>query len=186
MQQLANIEFFNYEGEVWYHLADGTMDRLLEQNTTVVDAVLHQIEEFYPGAFAALAAEYSRCKPNLPMYRYRIVKRFIRCNFGNIDNVQDIDGTGTWHLECVPCPLRGECRLENIVCRPAFNHKISDAEFRVLRLWYMGYNKDEIANALYLSVHTINNHIQNAFVRLGIHEKAEFFKYAKEHKLFEP
>ena len=135
MQQLANIEFFNYEGEVWYHLADGTMDRLLEQNTTVVDAVLHQIEEFYPGAFAALAGEYSRCKPNLPMYRYRIVKRFVRCNFGNIDNVQDIDSTGTWHLECVPCPLRGECRLENIVCRPTFNHKISDAEFRVLRLW---------------------------------------------------
>ena len=55
---------------------------------------------------------------------------------------------------------------------------------RVLRLWYQGKKKEDIAEELYLSVHTINNHIRNAFTRLGLHEKAEFVKYAESNKLF--
>lgn len=55
---------------------------------------------------------------------------------------------------------------------------------RVLKLWYDGYSKEEIAERLYLSVHTINNHIRNAYTRLGIHEKAEFFRYAEQNHLF--
>ena len=76
------------------------------------------------------------------------------------------------------------CRYENIICRPEFEHHISEAEMRVLRLWYQGLSKSEIAEKLYISPHTVNNHIRNAFVRLGIHEKAEFFRYAEINKLY--
>jgi DNA-binding NarL/FixJ family response regulator len=84
----------------------------------------------------------------------------------------------------VPCPLRGECILEGVVCSPEFNSKISDSEMRVLELLYKGYDKEEIAEKLFLSVHTVNNHIRNAYVRLGFREKAEFIDYAHRNKLF--
>lgn len=178
------MEFFTFESEIWYRMPDGTSDKLTEKSTAIISTMLEKIEKFYPKAYSALTSEYARCKANLPLFRYRIVARFIRCNFGNIDNIADVDEFGRFQFECVPCPLRGECRHENIICRPEFEHHISDAELRVLRLWYLGKSKADIADELYLSPHTVNNHIRNAFARIGIHEKAEFFKYVEQNNLF--
>lgn len=177
-------EFFTFENEVWYRLPNGTSDRLTECNTEIIAMTLDKIERFYPKAYQALCQEYARCKSNLSFFRFRIVSRFCKCNFGNIDNVPDIGVFGRFNFEHVSCPLRGECRFEHIICHPIFDHHISDAEMRVLRQWYMGKKKEDIAEELYLSIHTVNNHIRNAFVRLGIHEKAEFIKYAEVHNLF--
>ena len=178
------LEFFTFENEVWVRRGDGSSERVTEQSTEIIGYILDKIEHFYPKAYTALVQEYSKCKPNLPFFRYRLVNRFCKCNFGNIDNVSDVEDSGKFNLECVPCPLRGECKYEYIICRPEFEHLITDAELRVLRLWYLGKKKEEIADALYLSIHTVNNHIRNAFTRLGIHEKSEFVKYAEQNRLF--
>lgn len=185
MELPSNIEFYTFNDEAWIHHTDGTAEKLTEDKSDLICAICNMIEVFYPGAAAALGKEYERCIPNLSYYRFRIVQRFIKCNFGNIDKTADIDAFGRIHLECVPCPLRGECKLENVVCRPVFAHQLSDAEMRVLRLWHQGLNKDEIAEELYLSAHTVNNHIRNAYIRLGIHSKAEFVKYAENNHLFQ-
>lgn len=177
-------EFFSFESEVWYRAKDGTTSKLTESSTEIISAMLDKIELFYPKAYAALCQTYERCKPNLQFFRYRVVSRFCRCNFGNIDDVSDIDSFGHFNFEHVPCPLRGECKYEHIICSPEFDHKISPAEFRVLRLLYEGLKKDDIADSLCLSVHTVNNHIRNAFTRLGLHEKSEFIKYANANNLF--
>lgn len=178
------FEFFTFENEVWYRLPDGSSDKLTEKNVDIISAALDRIEKFYPKAFHALCNEYERCKPNLPFFRFRIVSRFCKCNFGNIDNIPDIDKFGRFNFEYVSCPLRGECRHERIICHPEFDHHISDAEMRVLRPWYHGVSKEDIASDLCLSVHTVNNHIRNAFTRLGIHNKAEFVRYADSNALF--
>lgn len=180
----SGIEFYTFEDELWYRTPDGHTERLTERHNDVVALVLDKIEQFYPKAYVALSKEYERCVANLSLYRFRMVQRFCKCNFGNIDNIADIDGYGRMRLECVPCPLRGECRMEGVICRPEFDSQLSDSEHRVLRLWYQGMSKEEIAEQLYLSIHTVNNHIRNAFARLGIHEKAEFFRYAEANNLF--
>ena len=185
MELPSNIEFYTFNDEAWLHFADGHAEKLDENQGDIITAIYEMIEQFYPEAFSCLGKEYERCIPNMSYYRFRIVQRFIKCNFGNIDKTADIDSFGRIHLECVPCPLRGECKLENVVCRPVFAHQLSDAEMRVLRLWHQGLNKDEIAEELYLSAHTVNNHIRNAYIRLGIHSKAEFVKYAENHHLFQ-
>ena len=185
MEMPSNIEFYTFNDEAWLHFADGTAEKLTEAHSDIISAIYEMIEQFYPGALAALKKEYERCIPNMSFYRYRTVVRFIKCNFGNIDKTADTDSFGRIHLECVPCPLRGECRLENVVCRPEFAHNLSDAEMRVMRLWHQGLNKEEIAEQLYLSAHTVNNHIRNAYIRLGIHSKAEFVKYAENNHLFQ-
>lgn len=177
-------EFFTFENEVWYRLSDGLTNKLTEADTVIINFLLDYVEKFYPNAYNALTAEYNRCKPNLLFFRYRMCMRFCKCNFANIDNIPDVDDSGKFHLESVHCPLRGECKYENIICRAKFDHNISDAEMRVLRLWFAGLKKEEIADDLYLSIHTVNNHIRNAFARLNIRSKAEFFKYAEKNNLF--
>lgn len=181
---MLSVEFYNFENEVYYKLSDGSTERLTEASTEVISLMLEKIEKFYPHAYLALCKEYERCKPNLTHFRYRIVLRFCKCNFGAIDNVPDVDAYGRVTFESVPCPLRGECRAEGIICRPEFNHRISDAEMRVLRMLYNGYSREEIAEHLYLSLHTINNHIRNAYTRIGVKDTASFMKYAEANSIF--
>ena len=178
------LEFYNYESEVWYRCSDGSCDRLTEDKSEIISMLIQSVENFYPEAYAALAKEYERCKPNLMHFRYRMAVRFCKCNFGSIDDIPDIDGFGGFNFEHVPCPMRGECRYERIICCPKFNHRISEAEMRVLRLWYDGLRKEDIAERLYLSIHTVCNHIRNAYARIGVSDKAEFVRYADSHHLF--
>lgn len=181
---LCNIEFYTFENELWYRGADGVARKFTEESNDIAAEMVRVIEEFYPAAYAALEKEYAKCKCNIRYYRYRMVLRFCRCNFGIIDNICDIDGQSRLHMEHVPCPLRGECRLEGVVCHPEFNHRISPAEMRVLKLWYDGLDKKQIAEELCLSCHTVCNHIHNAFMRLDLHSKADFVKYADANNLF--
>lgn len=181
---LYNVEFYTFENELWYRDANGNARKFTEKSDDITAEMIQVIEEFYPEAYAALEKEYAKCKNNIRYFRYRIVLRFCRCNFGKIDNIKDIDNQSILHFEHVTCPLRGECQLEGIVCHPEFNHRISPAEMRVLKLWYNGLSKKQIAEELYLSYHTVCNHIHNAFMRLNLHNKAEFIKYAETNNLF--
>lgn len=95
-----------------------------------------------------------------------------------------MDSTGKFNFEKVECPLRGECRFEGVICSPRFNTKLSDAELRVMKLIYQGASKDDVAEQLYISPNTVKNHIKSVYLKLGIHEKSEFFRYAEKNNLF--
>lgn len=180
---LTNIEFFNYENEVWYR-HDGDFCRLSESCTEIIDGMTEIISTFYPKAYAALCEQYKGCSPYKRYFRYRIVLRFVRCNFAQLDNIPDVSDTAECTFEFVPCPLRGECKLECVVCRPEFDHKLSSAELPVMRLWFQGKDVKYIADKLCLSPHTIHNHIRHAYQRTDTHTRSEFVKYAAQHNLF--
>lgn len=97
---------------------------------------------------------------------------------------KDIGQDGIFNFERVDCPMRGECLHENKVCCPVFNSKLSNSELRVMKLVYSGFNNDDIADKLYISPHTVKNHIKSAYAKLGIHEKSDFIRYANSHNLF--
>lgn len=88
----------------------------------IVKQMLDKIEIFYPQSHTHLQELYSEALPNIPFYQFNIVARFCRCNFGEIDNVKDIDNH-TFNLEHVKCPLRGMFKEENVICHPV-NSKI--------------------------------------------------------------
>lgn len=183
MIRIRGIEFFTFEEDVWYRKPDGGQHKLTEHDETVRE--LHGfISEFYPAALAKLEERFKKFSSNIVYYRYKIVRMFCKCNFGLIDNVPDIDACGLVHFEHVPCPMRGDCPFENIVCHPKFNSQISEAEMRVLELLHRCTPRDEIAVQLCLSPHTVNNHIKNAYQRIGVHKDAEFIVYASKHNLF--
>lgn len=180
---LAEIEFFAYEREVWFR-KEGKIERLTEKHTEIIEGMMEMISTYYPKAYAALCETYSGCALNKLYYRYRIVARFVKCNFAQHDNIADVGAGGEMVFEYVACPLRGECAHECVVCRPEFDHRLSSAEWPVMRLWYEGRSEQEIAERLCLSPHTVHNHIRHAYKRTGAHTRGEFTRYASKHELF--
>ena len=186
---LTNIEFFTHESEVWYRQGSGPFHQLKESDREFIESLVSHISSFYPLAYEALCKKYERCALNKPYYFFRIATRFVRCNFSKLDNIPDISENLKCNFEYVECPLRGECEHENIICRPTFDSKLSAAELRVLRFWAQGLTKEEVAQELYLSPHTVHSHINNAYRRLNflgirIRDKADFVRYAEQHNLF--
>lgn len=182
---IRNVEFFLFNNELWYkNLETGVNEKFTESSTDMASFVIDEMYEFWADAYKALDKEYKSLDFNTQFKRFRIARRFISCNCGNIDDIKDIDESGKFHFEHVPCPLRGECQLENIVCHPKFNSKISDSEKRVLELLYKGEEKSYIADKLCLSEHTVNNHIRNAYRRIGVRSTADFVKYASTNHIF--
>lgn len=182
---MEGLEFYTFNSELWYRTADGTTDIVDESKTDVIQSLLSRIRDMYPTAYQALKEEYRNSAANIPYYQYLMVRRFCKCNFGKLDTTTiDIGSNGNFNFEKVDCPLRGECKFEGVICCPKFNSKLSKAEERVMSLYYQGFNKEEIACKLYLSVETVKNHIKSSYLKLGVHEKSEFVKYANQHNLF--
>lgn len=182
---MKNVEFYTFEDQIWYRTEDGNQHHLTESDRDAIRFIIEKFREFYPEALEASLNEYKRCQANLPHYQYRVVLRLCKCNFGVIDtHISDVDASGCFHFEHVPCPLRGECKFENIICHPKFNSKISDSEMRVIELLSRGLGRNQIADELCLSPHTVHNHIRNASVRIGVHKESELIAYAHKHSLF--
>lgn len=181
---MEGLEFYTFDSELWYRVSDGTTDIVDETKMDVIQPLLSMIRDMYPKAYEALKAEYLKSAANVPYYQYLIVRRFCKCNFGKLDTTQTDVSNGSFNFEKVDCPLRGECKYEGVICMPKFNSTLSKAEERVMRLYFQGESKEEIANQLYLSVETVKNHIKASYLKLGVHEKAEFVRHANQHNLF--
>lgn len=126
---MKKLEFFTTpEGRVMFVAEDSPARELKPESKDFIDEFYEIISEWYAEATAALEEFYKKSSKNLPYFRYLVVHRFIRCNFGQYDNVFDIDQVGRWKLEFVPCPLRGECKLEHICCGPKVNTSLSDIQ----------------------------------------------------------
>ncbi len=183
MKAIRGIEFFSFESEVWCRTADGEQ-RMLTQGDPVVREMHDYISENYPKALAGLKDWHAMFSRNEVYQRYRMVRSFCKCNFGSIDHVPDVSVDGRMHFEHVPCPLRGDCPMENVICHPEFDSKISPSEMRVLELIYRQMSVEEIADRLYLSIHTVKNHKRNAYHRIGVPDTPAFITYANDHNLF--
>jgi len=181
---LSNIEFYGTpSGEVL--ISEGNSHKLYEiEDRAFTDAMLDYIQNFYAEAYKALCECYSKSKLNRTYFEYLIVRRFIKCNFLEYDNKNDIDENESLNFEFVPCPLRNECKYCNIICSPKFNTSLSESELRVMKLYYKGLKKEEIAENLYLSILTVQTHKRNVFTKLKINSLSEFIIFANNNKLF--
>ena len=53
-----------------------------------------------------------------------------------------------------------------------------------MQLCYEGAKDEEIAEKLFISLNTIQNHRKAVYKKLGVHSMAEFIKYAAENNIF--
>ena len=158
--------------------------QLKETDTDFIQAFLAILREFYPEAYDALMDIYSKNSNNKRYRDFIAVRRFIKCNFGLYDNMIDVDENWNFNFEFVGCPLRGECKHDKVICAPNFNSKLSDRQIEDMRMLYDGKNDSEIAEKLFISLNTVNNHRKNSFRKVGVHSMAEFMRYAMTNNLF--
>jgi DNA-binding CsgD family transcriptional regulator len=181
---MKSIEFYSTpEGEVMIK-EEGRGVRQLCQEDPFIEKYLETIQEFYPDSFKGLAECYKASGLNKHYCHFLMTRRFIKCNFGGYDNVLDIDHLGRMNFEFVPCPLRGECKYDRIICSPKFNSKLSERELEVMKMLYEGHSDDEVSGKLFISLNTVNNHRKNSFKKLDIHSMADFIRYANDNNLF--
>lgn len=173
-----------YNDEVWY-IKEGVAKLLQESSYDVVDRIFDVIRTDYPSAFKSLCDEYSKSSINVPYYKYLIVRRFCKCNFGAMDSTKkDVSSDLAFNFEKVQCPMRGECKLECIVCMPTYNSALSEEEKRVMKSIYDGLSVDEVASMLYKSPNTVKNQVKSVYKKLNINSRGAFVKFADEHNLF--
>lgn len=185
---MGRVEFYLIGSELWVKHDDGRNEIVDESKRELVSYLYKRIYEDYPKAFDALSKIYNKSVKNITYYQWLVVRRFCKCNFCKLDmttcDVEDLKTDGGFHFEKVECPLRGECSHEGIICSPVFNTKLSPSEKRVMQLWYKGMDKQHIAEELFLSPETVRNHIKNSYLKLGIHDKADFIRFANNNNIF--
>lgn len=137
-------------------------------NHELTERLLVYIKEYYPKAVKALEEEYKKSINNKRFFEYKIVHRWLRCNCGTFDTLSEDYEGGEIHVEQVPCPLRGECKLEGIVCMAKKKSIITERQMEIVKLLNSGRIAKEVAVDLGISVHTVNKTVQNIKKRTGI------------------
>ena len=187
--ELKNIEFFaTPKGKVMIDDGIRSAREYTPADREFTALMLEKIEDFYPDAFNALCELFAGCRLNKDYHDFRMVHRFIRCNFGEYDSTPDIDHNGVFRFEFVGCAQRGEygeCKYCGIICSPKFNSKFTDREDDVMKMFYESVTTEEIADALCISIETVKKHKRNALVKLKLHSLKDFISYASRNKMYE-
>lgn len=185
MVTIVNIEFYNTpEGDVMIKEPNKAARLFCESDRDLIAGMLTIIRDRYPDAHQALMNLYSKNTMNKWHYEYKVVHRFVRCNFGEYDqNNLDIDYAGRLRFEEVRCPLRGECPYECIIYKPVLDTKLTEREMDVFRLIAMNMKAENIAMELSISPCTVNRHRENIKAKIEVNSVGEMINYWNVHQL---
>lgn len=142
-----------------------------------------EIEKKYPELHNRLADLHGGLKANA----FARVKQFFACNFSFKDGQADIDEDFNFIIESVPCPARTTGICEFCFCNPKLNTVFSEREKEVLVLFKVGLDEAEIGEKLFISKHTVHNHINNMYAKAGLtnqsHPDRRLIEYAHSKKI---
>lgn len=169
------VEFFIINGQTCIR-RDGVSKPLTQNDRDEVTYMLGKMEQYFPETFHRLAVWAADSAMNKPYFEYRMVDRFIRCNFGEADFLYSDVENGMFHFEEVRCPLRGICKDEGVVCKPKFSVPMPREEVRAAALYSKGLTANEIASKLGKGVKTVKNQLCNAAKRLGLSRTRDLIK----------
>lgn len=102
-----------------------------------------------------------------PEFAFARVRQFLACNFSERDSIPDIDDDFNFNLKKTGCQARNSICKYNF-CHPVFCNELSQREKQILSLFVVGDSEDEIAEKLFISAHTVHNHIRNMYHKIGV------------------
>lgn len=181
--RLNSIEFYSTpDGDVMVKPINEPVYVLTPGNRDIIQGLLSVLTDLYPIAFERLSHIYSKSERNREYYEYKMVHRFIRCNFGEYDQYNyDIDAHGAFRFEEARCPLRGECLDEGIICRPTLATSLTEREQQILSKIGEGLQAHDIAEELHISIATVNRHRENIKTKLHLKSVGQLIKYYHEN-----
>jgi DNA-binding CsgD family transcriptional regulator len=114
-----------------------------------------------------------------------MLQQYVKCNFGNFDNIPDMDAEGTLYPECWDCGRRGECPGEGKVCGriKGPNGVLERVETEVFFMLIAGKAHKEIAAARGTHIQTIETQLKSIREKLGCHSSIEVMNFAMQRKL---
>ena len=182
------IEFrVSPDGKVYYKEGHKDEKRLTRFEKRICLEVIDIIESRFPGAWARLRSLYpdkGKTSADKDKQFFKIIDRFIRCNFGEHDLLTPDIEHKILHFEEVRCPLRGGlCPDENIICKPQSLVKLSPAEKEVVKLYLWGETFDEIARRLGKAPSTVKVQLHNIKKKLGAKNCREIIKVMRIHNI---
>jgi len=74
-----------------------------------------------------------------------------------------------------PGPVEDMIALDTIFSE----HKISEREKEIIHLLLKGKSNKEIEDELFISIHTVRNHIYNIYKKLGIKNRVELVNFIR-------
>jgi DNA-binding CsgD family transcriptional regulator len=148
-----------------------------------IKKVDHAIEITYPETFGRLEHVYGDDKA----FALPRVRQFLACNFSVKDGIPDIDEDYNFNLEHVPCPARIKDLCTARFCNPVIDTTFSKRELEILKPFADALSDSEIAEQLFISKHTVHNHINNMYKKAGLVNKGnpdrKLIAYAHAKKL---
>jgi len=176
MHRLNNTEFFTGADGKSAMMSNGQVTIQLTANSPMVPVMADWLKSNRPKSYLELKSHYKN--------DFRIVRQAVKCMFGSLDGMPDISGDFV-NYEVVHCPLRGEelCPFSEKICNPASEHNLSFREVEVAKLIATGSTDKEVAEQLFLSVHTVSNHRKHIFKKLNLRSKQDLTKYVIDHNI---
>jgi DNA-binding CsgD family transcriptional regulator len=184
---MIDIEFHTdpMTGEAMYRkVGDSCIKQMTRNDTEIISTLLTISETFYPEQYKALSNEYCKSSINKQYYDFLRARRIVNCCYGENDSQPDLDEFGNRHFERIKCPRMAECKNYKIICQPKFSTELSDREQEVMELYFHHVSTEDIAERLFLSIHTVNNHRKNSLSKLRLRSLQEFQDFAHRTKMF--
>ncbi len=185
--ELINIEFYQEpKGGIMVQLQDRELFLLEESRREFIVPMKQMIQNDYPDAWRACEDWNKPYRHNILKYDFLNVRRFCKCNFPKFDGILDIDAAGCMHFEFTDCPMRGECKYENLLCSPVFSHTLTKSDVQLLKLIAAEQlTAEEIALQLGRSVSTINNRRKVLQKKTSCNTISKLVAYCYTHRLIE-
>lgn len=182
---LNSIEFYqDPQGEMVVNPENNKAFTLTVKDREFIIATTILLENDYPEAWKGCREWNKKSKANALYYDFLCVRRFLKCNWAKFDGTLDIDTSGQTHFEWVECPLRGECKYENIICNPKFNSSLTRNDINLLRMIAVdNLTAEQIAIRVARSVNTINNRRKSIQHKTGCNTIAKLVAYWYQHNL---
>ena len=164
------VEFWNTpEGKVHYRVEGSEREIVFSQeDSDIIEFVIETVKKYFPLAYKRLEEKNVSSSKNYSWHRYRIADDFIRCNFGQRDQLHyDLDHE-LFSFEEVVCPLRGVCKDEGVICKPQIRTILGNEEYKVAVAYTKGFSREEIAELTGKSPKTVANQLNDVMHKFGL------------------
>lgn len=182
---ITKVEFFQEpRGEIIVKPIDSQGFILDEKKRDFIIPMKIMLENDYPTALKACQEWNKKSRANTMYFEFLNVRRFCKCNFAKYDGILDIDSLGVIHFEYVECPLRGECKYENVICNPSFNTSLTKNDINLLRMIVIDQmTAEQISMRIGRSINTINNRRKSIQYKTECNTIAKLVAYWYKHQL---
>jgi len=176
----SNFEFFNDPSnpERCYCLTNGRVYRVNDSPCNVLTAIDYDIANHPVKMEALVSLGYETLEAQR--------EKYCSCCFGAFDGLADAIGGVLQHSEYWPCPMRGTCPVEGLLCDGLLvgdGKALTRREIDVLIEVSKCLLNKEIADKLNISEETVKVHTKRIYEKSGLANKMDLMKLAQQKNL---